>query len=91
MGNNISRILKDHFLASEVGMKNKTYFEKGRVRRSTDMVTGGTYMKLYSKKKRKVFKSVGSIANWNGVEKTFFKRVRCIINNLRCTMTQGTP
>ena len=53
MGNNISRILKDHFLASEEEMKNKTYFEKGRVRRSTDMVTGGTYMKLYSKKKKK--------------------------------------
>ena len=55
MGNNISRILKDHFLASEEEMKNKTYFEKGRVRRSTDMVTGGTYMKLYSKKKKEKY------------------------------------
>ena len=54
MGNNISRILKDHFLASEEEMKNKTYFEKRRVRRSTDMVTGGTYMKLYSKKKKSI-------------------------------------
>ena len=32
-------------------MKSKTSFEKGRVRRGLDMVTGGTYMKLYSIKK----------------------------------------
>ena len=32
MGNNISRILQDDFLAFKEGMKNKTYFEKGRVR-----------------------------------------------------------
>ena len=51
MGNDISRILKDHFLAFEEGMKNKTYFEKGRVRRGLDIVTGGTYMKLYFIKK----------------------------------------
>ena len=32
-------------------MKNKTSLEKGRVRRGVDMVTGVTYMKLYSIKK----------------------------------------
>ena len=53
MGNCISKILKDHFFAFEEGMKNKTSFEKGRVRRGLDMVTitSRTYMKLYSIKK----------------------------------------
>ena len=32
-------------------MKSKTSFEKGRVRRDLDMVTSGTYMKLYSVKR----------------------------------------
>ena len=51
MGNCISKILKDHFFAFEKGMKNKTSFEKGRVRRGLDMVTSRTYIKLYSTKK----------------------------------------
>ena len=51
MENCISRISKDHFLAFEERMKNKALFEKGSVRRGHDMVTGGTYMKLYSIKK----------------------------------------
>ena len=51
MGNCISKILKDHFFAFEKGMKNKTSFEKGRVRRGLDMVTSRTYIKLYSIKK----------------------------------------
>ena len=51
MGNHISKTNKDHFFGFEEGMKNKTSFEKGRVRRGLDMFTGGTYMKLYSMKK----------------------------------------
>ena len=51
MGNYISKNNKDHFFAFEEGMKNITSFEKGRVRRGLDMVTGGTYMNLYSIKK----------------------------------------
>ena len=44
MGNCISRISKDHFLAFEERMKNKALSEKGSVRRGLDMVTGGTYI-----------------------------------------------
>ena len=51
MGNCISKTFKGLFFAFEEGMKSKTSFEKGRVRRGLDMVTGGTYMKLYSIKK----------------------------------------
>ena len=51
MGNCISRISEDHFFAFEEDMKNKTSLKKGRVRRGLDVVTGGTYMKLYSVKK----------------------------------------
>ena len=71
MANNISRILKDHFLTSEEGMKNKTYFEKGRVRRGTDMVTGGTYMKLYSKKKEKYSRALAPLQTGMGWKKHF--------------------
>ena len=51
MGNCISKVFKNHFFAFEEGIKNKTSFGKGRVRRGLEMVTGGTYMKLYSIKK----------------------------------------
>ena len=51
MVNCISRTSKDHFFANKEGMKNKTSFEKGKVRHGLDMVAGGTYMKLYSIKK----------------------------------------
>ena len=51
MGNCISRISEDDFFAFEEEMKNKTSLKKGRVRRGLDVVTGGTYMKLYSVKK----------------------------------------
>ena len=51
MGNCISKILKDHCFAFEEEMKNKTSFGKERVTRGLDMVTGWTYMKLYSIKK----------------------------------------
>ena len=51
MGNCISKINKDHFFAFEEEMKNKTSFEKGRLRRGLNMITGGTYMKLYSIKR----------------------------------------
>ena len=73
MGNCISKILKDHFFAFEEGMKNKTSFEKGRVRRGLDMVTitSRTYMKTLFYKK--VFKNLGPITNWDVVEKSFLK------------------
>ena len=51
MGNCISKTFKGLFFAFEEGMKRKTSFEKGRVRRGLDMVTSGTYMKLYSVKR----------------------------------------
>ena len=51
MGNCISKTFKGLFFAFEEGMKSKTSFEKGRVRRGLDMVTSGTYMKLYSVKR----------------------------------------
>ena len=51
MGNCISKTFKGLFFAFEEGMKSKTSFENGRVRRGLDMVTGGTYMKLYSIKR----------------------------------------
>ena len=48
MGNCISRISKDHLLGLEELMKNKTSFEKGRVRPSLDRLTGGIYTKIHS-------------------------------------------
>ena len=51
MGNFISKISKDHFTVFEEEAKNKTFFQKGRVRSGIDMVTGGTYIKLYYIKK----------------------------------------
>ena len=48
MGNYISRISKDRLFALEEFMKNKTSFEKGRIRPSLDRLTGGTYTKIHS-------------------------------------------
>ena len=50
MGNCISKMNKDHFFAFEE-MKNFALFFKGNTRFGLDMLTGGTYMKLYSIKK----------------------------------------
>ena len=86
--NCISRFSKDHFFAFEEEMKNKASFEKGRVRCGLDMVTGGTYMKLYSIKN--IQKRLPHYKLGCGGE-TFFKLIRRIINNLRCTLCLGTP
>ena len=48
MGNYISRISKDRLFALEEFMKNKTSFEKGRIRPGLDRLTGGTYTKIHS-------------------------------------------
>ena len=48
MGNCISKISKDRFLALEEFMKNKTSFEKGRLRPSLDILTEGTYTRIHS-------------------------------------------
>ena len=48
MGNCIPRISKDRFFALEEFMKNKTSFEKGRIRPGLDRLTGGTYTKIHS-------------------------------------------
>ena len=48
MGNCISKISKDPLLAFEEFMKNKTFFEKGRIRPSLDRLTGETYTRIHS-------------------------------------------
>ena len=66
MGNCISKISKDCLLDFEEFMKNKTSFEKGKVRLGFDMLTGGTNTRIHSikvpppppqkkKKKKKTF------------------------------------
>ena len=62
--------LKIFFFAFEEGMNNKTSFENGKVRRSLDMVTGGTYMKHYSIKS---IKKLWPHYQLRCGEKTFFK------------------
>ena len=51
MGNCISKISKDHLLTFEKEIKNFALFFKGNTRLGLDVVTGGTFMKLYSIKK----------------------------------------
>ena len=51
-------------------MNNKTSFENGKVGRSLDMVTGGTYMKHYSIKS---IKKLWPHYQLRCGEKTFFK------------------
>ena len=48
MENCISRIIKDRILAFEEFMKNKTSFEKEKVKFGLDRLTGVTYTKIYS-------------------------------------------
>ena len=90
MGNCISKISKGCLLALEEFMKNKTSFEKGRVMPGPDRLTGETYMRIHPIKglsKKEAFTPLQTGIWW----RNFFKRVRCIINNLMCTMTKGTP
>ena len=59
MGNCISKSSKDCLLGLEEFMKNKTSFEKGRVRPGLDILTGETYTKIhsikgFSKKKKRL-------------------------------------
>ena len=48
MGNYISKISKDCLLAFEEFMKNKTSFEKEKIRPSLNRLTGGTYTRIHS-------------------------------------------
>ena len=47
MGNCISKISKDHLLGLEEFVKNKTSFEKGKVRPGLNRLTRGTYTRIY--------------------------------------------
>ena len=85
MENFISKISKDRLLSLEEFMKNGTSTEKGKVRSGLDRLTGGTYMRIHSiKKYSKTLDSLQTGVWWRYL---FKKRVRCINNNLRCTMT----
>ena len=70
MGSCISKISKDRLLALEEFMKNKTSFEKGKVRPDLDRLTGGTYTRIHSIKGLSK-KCVYPIKNWDVVEETF--------------------
>ena len=61
MGNCISGMSKNFLLAFEEFMKNKTSFEKGRVRPGLDRLTGGTYTRIHAIKglsKKETFSSL---------------------------------
>ena len=51
MGNFISKISKDRLLGLEEFMKNATSFEKRKLRRGLDRLTGGTYTGIHSIKR----------------------------------------
>ena len=70
MGSCISKISKDRLLALEEFMKNKTSFEKGKVRPGLDRLTRGTYTRIHSIKGLSK-KCVYPIKNWDVVEETF--------------------
>ena len=78
MGNYISKISKGHFFAFEEELKNEIFFFKGKTRSVIEMCARGIQKRLFHYK-------LGC-----GGE-TFFKQVRCIINNVRCAMAKGTP
>ena len=48
MGNHISGTCEDGLFVLEEFMKNKTSFEKRRVKPGLDRLTGGTYMRIHS-------------------------------------------
>ena len=48
MGNCISKISKDSLLDPEEFMKDKTSFQKGKVRPGLDRLTWGTYTSIHS-------------------------------------------
>ena len=51
MGNCISKINKDLLLNLEEFMKNKTSFEKRKIRRDLDIIIGGGYRRIHSMSK----------------------------------------
>ena len=48
MGSCISKISKDRLLGLEESMKNKTSFEKGKVKPGLDRLTEGAYTRIHS-------------------------------------------
>ena len=67
MGNCISKISKDRLLALEEFMKNKTSFEKGKVRPGLDILTRGTYTRIHSIKglsKKETFTPLQTGVRW---------------------------
>ena len=80
MGNCISKINKGHFYVYKEYMRNKTSLEKGKTRRALEMGTrGGTHMGVQA---LLTFSEIMTLA-WL---QTGMWWVRCINNNLRCTM-----
>ena len=71
MGNCISKISKDHPFALEEFMKNKTSFEKGRVKAGLDRFSRGKYARIHSIKGHSKKRIVCPITNWDLVEKPF--------------------
>ena len=66
MGNCISKINKDHFFAFEEEMKNFVLFYKENTWFGLDMLTGGTYMRLYSIKKYSKMLASSQTGAWWG-------------------------
>ena len=74
MRNCISKISKDCLLGFEEFMKNKTSFEKGRIRPSLDRVTRGTYMRVHSIKGLSKKETLAQLET--GMEKLFSNGLR---------------
>ena len=89
MGNCISKINKEHFLAFEEEIKNEILFFKRKTRCIIECVPEA--------------KNIHEFIPWGSIQKglphyklvcggeLFFKQVRCIINSLGSTMRKGTP
>ena len=71
-------------------MKNKTSFEKGKLRRGLDMLTGGTYTRIYSIKWLSKKEALASLQTWMWW-RNLFKWVTCVINNLMRTLCCEPP
>ena len=91
MGNCISKINKDHFFAFEELLKNDILLSGRMMRLALDWGTKRTCMGVYSIKKAILYSETLAPLQTESWWRNIFKRVRCIIKNLRCSMTKGTP
>ena len=64
MGNCISKISKDRFLAFKEFMKNETSFEKEEARPGLDRLAWGTYMRIHSIKR---LPEIITLQNWGDI------------------------